>query len=192
MPLSATPSGTARAPRQPLQHLGGLLRNGLIAAACCTSLGLAHAEGGQVGTEAPPVEAMKSDAVNGHAADIATTGVGLLLGASEANPLGLLTLGAKALAYQNIQNSPPVEQPRMWSMYGAMGWGAAANNLCVIAAIATGGTAAIFCPLIGLGAGVSSWNADAENRDKATFAAICQEAKVKNPNMVCVYNGSTT
>jgi hypothetical protein len=192
MSLRATVFHTTRTPHQPLQHLGGWLRSGLIAAACCASLGLAHAEGGQVGTEAPPAEAMKSDAVNGHAADVATTGVGLLLGAAEANPLGLLTLGAKALAYQNIKNSPPVEQPRMWSMYGAMGWGAAANNLCVIAAIATGGGAAIFCPLIGLGAGVSSWNADAENRDKATFGAICQEAKVKNPGMVCVYNGSST
>jgi hypothetical protein len=185
MSLSATLSSTARA-----------LRNGLIVAACCTSLGLAHAEGSDVGAEAQAqaqvVVAIKSDAVYGQAADLATTGVGLLLGAAEANPLGILTLGVKAMAYKQIKESPTVEQPRMWSMYGALGWGAAANNLCVIAAIATGGGAAILCPLIGLGAGVGSWNADAKKRDEATFAAICQEEKVKNRELVCIYNGANT
>jgi|GEM_PF-4101798 len=90
MLLSATLFNTARA-----------LRNGLIVAACCTSLGLTHAEGGNLGAEAQAVVAMKSDAVYGQAADLTTTGVGLLLGAAEAKPLGLLTLGVKAMAYQN-------------------------------------------------------------------------------------------
>ena len=121
-----------------------------------------------------------------------TTGVGLLLGAAETNPLGLLTLGIKAVAYQKIKDSPPVEQPRLWGMYGAMGWGAAANNLCVIAAIATGGAAAAVCPLIGLGAGMGSWSAGSEERDKATFAVMCEEARIKNPEMVCTYTGSNT
>jgi hypothetical protein len=181
MSLNATLSSTARA-----------LRNGLIVTACCTSLGLAHADDSNLGAEAQTVVAMKSNATYGQAADVATTGIGLLLGAAEANPLGLLTLGVKAMAYQKIKESPPVEQPRMWSMYGALGWGAAANNLCVIAAIATGGTAAIFCPLIGLGAGMGSWNADAKKRDEATFAAICQEEKVKNRDLVCIYNGASS
>ena len=182
MSLSATLSSTTRA-----------LRNGLIVAACCTSLGLAHANGSDAGTEAQPqVVAMQSNATYGQAADLATTGVGLLLGAAEANPLGLLTLGVKAMAYRQIKESPPVEQPRMWSMYGALGWGAAANNLCVIAAIATGGGAAVLCPLIGLSAGVGLWNADAKKRDEATFAAICQEEKVKNRALVCIYNGVNT
>lgn len=181
MSLGATLSSTTRA-----------LRNGLIAAACCASLGLAHAEGGNTSAEAAPVDAMKSNALLGQAVDVGTTGMGLLLGAAEANPLGLLTLGVKAVAYQKIKESPPVEQPRLWGMYGALGWGAAANNLCVIAAIATGGTAAIFCPLIGLGAGMHAWNTGTEERDKATFAAICQEEKVKNRDLVCIYNGANT
>jgi hypothetical protein len=91
---------------------------------------------------------------------------------------------------QKIKNSPPVEQPRLWGMYGALGWGAAANNLCVIATIATGGAGAVLCPLLGLGAGIGSWNAGTEERDRATFAAICDQAKIKNPDMVCIYNGS--
>jgi hypothetical protein len=96
------------------------------------------------------------------------------------------------VAYQRIKESPPMEQPRLWGMYGALGWGAAANNLCVIAAIATGGAAAAVCPLIGVGAGMGSWSAGAEERDKATFAVICQEAKLKNPDLVCIFNGSNS
>ena len=47
-------------------------------------------------------------------------------------------------------------------------------------------------PLIGLGAGMGSWSANTEERNKATFAAMCQEAKLSNPNLVCVYNGSNS
>ena len=186
------------------------LRQGLLAIACCASLGLAHAEDStmlmaNVNTNvnasplaassadpSAPVESLQSNALYGQAADVGSTGIGLALGAAEANPLGILTLGVKAAAYQKIKNSPPVEQPRLWGMYGALGWGAAANNLCVIAAIATGGVGAAVCPLIGLGAGMGSWSANTEERNKATFAAMCQEAKLTNPNLVCVYNGSNS
>ena len=152
------------------------------------SLGMSKA---QAETPHEP-DAGQQNAVLGQAADVGSTGIGLLLGAAEANPLGLVTLGIKAVAYQKIKESPPVEQPRLWGMYGAMGWGAAANNLCVIAAIATGGAAAAVCPLIGLGAGMGSWSAGTEERDKATFEVICEEARIKNPQMVCTYNGSNT
>ena len=175
------------------------LRSWLIAAACCSSLmGLAHADSGAGDTQQddrPILVASAADgmdlqdkAVLGQGADVGSTGMGLLMGAAEANPLGLVTLGIKAVAYQNIKDSPPVEQPRMWSMYGALGWGAAANNLCVIAAIATGGAAGVLCPLLGLGAGIGAWNNDSDQRDRATFAAICKEARQNNPDMVCIYN----
>ncbi len=80
-------------------------------------------------------------AVAGQLADVGSTAVGLALGAAEANPLGILTLGAKAIAYQQIKAAPAVEQPAMWSAYGAFGWGATANNVCVLAAMASGGVA---------------------------------------------------
>jgi hypothetical protein len=194
------------------------LRQGLFAIACCASLGLAHAEdsamlvaSANVNTNtntntivnasplaassadpAAPIESLQSNALYGQAADVGSTGIGLALGAAEANPLGIMTLGIKAVAYQKIKNSPPVEQPRLWGMYGALGWGAAANNLCVIAAIATGGVGAAVCPLIGLGAGMGSWSANTEERNKATFAAMCEVAKITNPDLVCVYNGSNS
>jgi hypothetical protein len=169
------------------------LRAWLVAAACCTSLGVAHADSSsELATVVQPADDGQTSAVMGQAADVGSTGAGLLMGAAEANPLGLVTLGIKAVAYQKIKSSPPVEQPRLWGMYGAMGWGATANNLCVIATIATGGSAAVLCPLLGLGAGMGSWNAGSEERDRATFAAICDQAKVTNPKLVCIYNGSNS
>lgn len=130
---------------------------------------------------------MQQQAVTGQMADVGTTGVGLVLGAAEANPLGVLSLGFKLLAHQQIQRAPAVEQPHLWSAYGAMGWGAAANNMCVIAAISTGGVGAMLCPVIGLAAGLGVWSRNAADRDRATFAAICQEARKANPQLECVY-----
>ena len=170
----------------PLRIVFWLIQALWLVAALSLGMGTAKAE------TTTPSELAQKQAVLGQAADVGTTGVGLLLGAAEANPLGLVTLGIKAVAYQKIKDSPPAEQPRLWGMYGAMGWGAAANNLCVIAAIATGGGAAVLCPLLGLGTGLSNWNAGSAERDRATFAAICDEAKLKKPDMVCTYNGSNT
>ncbi len=217
--FSTAPSSAARTQRQALQR--HLLRSGLMAAACCAALvGTARAEDStaifsdtpthynattitntqvDVLALAPAASAMpqanaglQTNAVAGQVADVGSTGIGLIMGAAEANPLGIVTLGLKAVVYKKIKDSPPVEQPRLWGMYGALGWGAAANNLCVIAAIATGGAAAAVCPLIGLGAGMGSWSAGAEERDKATFAVMCQEAKVKNPDLVCIFNGANS
>ena len=191
------------------------MRHWLVASACLAAVSVAQAEGNATLDETPTQIAMVSynaltydeasantiastvaakpdaklekQAVMGQTADVGTTAAGLLMGASEANPLGILTLGVKVVAYKHIKEAPPIEQPRMWGMYGAFGWGAAANNLCVIAAIATGGGAAVLCPLLGLGAGIGNWSANRAERDRATFAAICQQAQSRNPNMVCTY-----
>lgn len=151
------------------------------------ALGMSTARANE--TSLPPSTAQQQ-AVAGHAADLGTTGIGLLLGAAEANPLGLLTVGLKVWAHQKIQDAPPEEQPRLWSAYGAMGWGAAANNMCVIAAIVTGGAGAVLCPMIGLATGLSVWDRGGSERDRATFAALCDQARAKNPQTVCTYRES--
>lgn len=150
----------------------------LLAGAACLAAGQARAD---------TTVALADKAANGHWADVGSTGVGLAMGAAEANPLGLLTLGVKAVAYQQIKEAPPLEQPRMWSAYGAFGWGAAANNLCIIATIASGGGAAALCPLLGVAAGVGSWNSDEAQRDRATFDVMCEQARQQNPALQCVY-----
>lgn len=171
-------SRTASASAQPVgahRHLAHLL---IAAAALCAVSGQARAE---ESTE------LRDNAVAGQVADVSSTGLGLALGAAEANPLGILTLGVKAIAYKQIKEAPATEQPAMWSAYGAFGWGATANNLCVIAAIATGGAAAALCPLIGVVAGVTVYNGDEDKRNRETFAAICQEQRRTKPDLVCEY-----
>ncbi|MBL8387019.1 MAG: hypothetical protein JNK17_02160 [Hydrogenophaga sp.] len=134
-----------------------------------------------------PVDALRTQAVAGQAADVATTAAGLALGAAEANPLGLATLGVKAVVAHQIRQAPADEQPGLWSAYGAFGWGAAANNLCVVAAMATGGVSAALCPLLGLAAGMSVWEADKAAREEATFWAICARERERVPGLECVY-----
>ena len=161
----------ARAWRVGLQAL-------LLTGAACLAAGQARAQSN---------DELADKAATGHWADVGSTGVGLAMGAAEANPLGLLTLGVKAIAYQQIKEAPALEQPRMWSAYGAFGWGATANNLCIIATIASGGAAAALCPVLGVAAGVSSWNLDKERRERAEFDAICDEVRKENPKVKCVY-----
>lgn len=156
-------------------------------------------------TMATPARAQEASsgeqlAVAGQIADVGTTGLGLIAGAAEANPLGLLTLGAKWVAYQQIKQAPAEEQPGLWKLYGAFGWGAAANNLCVIAAIATGGAAAPLCPVIGLAAGVGAWQREQTAsqsverlpamNDLEAFAMLCEQARSQNPSMECVWRPS--
>jgi hypothetical protein len=161
------------------RHLASLLL--LVAAACAVP--------GQVRAEDDPA-VLRNAAVTGQLADVGSTAVGLAFGAAEANPLGILTLGAKAIAYQQIKAAPAVEQPAMWSAYGAFGWGAAANNVCVLAAIATGGAAAALCPLVGLVTGVTVYNGDEEKRNRETFAAICEQQRQINPKLLCEYKAN--
>jgi hypothetical protein len=130
----------------------------------------------------------KVEAVAAHAADIATTGAGLALGAAEANPLGLLLVPAKAVAYHRIKASPEVEQPGLWAAYEAMGWGAAANNACVIAAVSTGGPAIVPCLAVGGVAAALSWTIDQPRRQRLEFEAICAEAQSVNPDLRCTWH----
>lgn len=128
------------------------------------------------------------EAVAAHAADIATTGAGLALGAVEANPLGLLMLPVKAIGYARIKAAPEAEQPALWSAYEAFGWGAAANNACVIAAIVSGGPAMVPCLAVGAAAAGLSWAVDRPRRERAEFDAICERQQAINPDLVCTWS----
>jgi len=120
------------------------------------------------------------------AADVATTGIGLALGAAEANPIGLLTLPAKLAMIQHAEGLPTGEREYALSAISSMWTGAAANNLCVIAAIVTGGAFAPFCIGVGLAVASAKWQAEADER---LFWAICAAEKKINPVLTCLYNG---
>lgn len=131
------------------------------------------------------VTAQAQTAEQAAAADVATTGIGLALGAAEANPIGLLTLPAKLAAIQHAESLPTGEREYALSVISSMWTGAAANNLCVIVAIATGGAFAPACLIVGAAVGMQRWDAGADER---LFWAICADEKTRNPRLTCTYN----
>lgn len=117
-------------------------------------------------------------------ADGVSTLVGLALGAAEANPLGLITIIAKAPLLAAVKKMPQDEQADWHASYSAFWGGAAASNLCIIGVILTGGAAAPFCPVIGVAWGLQKWSESAVERE---LWAICREERAywKNPQMPC-------
>ena len=76
-----------------------------------------------------------SDAANaGIAADLGTTAIGLSMGATEANPLGLAVLPLKFLVKAQIDKIPEENQRReATAQFTGMQYGAAAANICTLA-----------------------------------------------------------
>lgn len=122
------------------------------------------------------------------AADVATTGIGLALGAAEANPLGLLTLPAKLAAIQHAESLPTGEREYALSVISSMWTGAAANNLCVVAAILSGGAFAPACLIVGAAVGMQRWDAGSDER---LFWAICAHERQSNPRLTCEFTKPT-
>lgn len=111
-----------------------------------------------------------------HGADAASTGVGLALGAAEANPLGIVALPIKLAMVEYAGSLPPDEQPAAYAALSAITWGAVANNLCVIASIlASAGIAAPACVAVGAVTGVAYWDATKTHREGPQLYAYCAE-----------------
>ena len=120
--------------------------------------------------------ATKQGAYAAHGADIASTGVGLALGAAEANPLGIVALPIKLAMVEYAGSLPSDERPAAYAALSAITWGAVANNLCVIASIlASAGIAAPACFAVGVGTGVAYWDATKQHRDRPRLYAYCAE-----------------
>ena len=121
-------------------------------------------------------------------ADVATNGIGLALGAAEANPIGLLTLPAKLAAIQHAESLPTGEREYALSVISSMWTGAAANNLCIITAILSGGAFAPACLIVGAAVGMQRWDAGADER---LFWAICAHERESNPSLTCEFTKPT-
>jgi hypothetical protein len=134
---------------------------------------------------------LQDEAEKAALADTLTTLGGLALGAAEANPLGLVTLLAKVPMLAHVKTLPQDEQAEWHATYGAMWGGAAANNLCIVGAIVTGGALAPICPFVGVAWGMNKWNASAMERE---LWAICRQERAYwgNPEMTCDFFGKST
>lgn len=111
-------------------------------------------------------------AITGQVTDVITTYGGLAVGAMELNPLGAgVAIAIKPIVYAAIKTQRKENQPKLFSIFGTAGWAAAANNACVIA---SGG----LCWLVGLVAGVVSWQAGAAERE---YWELCKRVKHREP-----------
>ena len=127
---------------------------------------------------------MQDKATSAAAHDTASTVIGLAAGAAEANPLGLVTIPAKMAILGYIQTLPSGERETAQASVTAIWTGAAANNWCVLAVIASGGAAAPACLVVGLIVGLRVWQGSATERE---FWTICARERAELPGLVCAY-----
>jgi len=116
------------------------------------------------------------------AADGGLTILGLVLGAAELNPLGLLTIPLKYGMVQHVKTLPDGERQEAESTMTAYFGGLSVNNACVVLAILTGGTFGVACLVIGAAYGLNKWNAESTQR---AFWHLCTEEKVARPDLSC-------
>jgi hypothetical protein len=125
------------------------------------------------------VHAGEEQAYTGVAADAATTGAALATpGIAEMNPLGWATVPLRVAAIQYAKTLPREEGQPVMDAVSASGWGAAANNLLVLA----GASAA--APVVGLAIGYAVWKSGEEERE---FWEACAVHKQMDPNVKCEY-----
>jgi hypothetical protein len=121
-------------------------------------------------------------------ADTASTALCLAAGAVELNPLGpALSLGMKAAYMKYTDTLPEPEKAVALAASSSIWSGAAANNLCVIAAIATGGAFAPACIVVGVAWGLRAWQQTEHERQFWTEGCPMLRAYAEMPDLVCVY-----
>jgi hypothetical protein len=111
---------------------------------------------------------MVDPALTGQAADIATTGAGLAMGFSEANPIanaaGPIVLALKLSMSHYAETLPEQDCMALKDGLTTVGWGAAGWNACVMVGGATSGAGLIPCLATAVIAGhVASGRGEAEN-----------------------------
>jgi hypothetical protein len=124
-------------------------------------------------------QADAKEAYGGLAADAISTAVGLSLpGVVEMNPLGWAALPLRILAIEHAKTLPREQAQPILDGTKAAGWGAAANNLLVLAGA---GPAA---PLVGLAVGIAIWKS---GEDERNFWQACAVHRADNPNLKCEF-----
>jgi hypothetical protein len=130
---------------------------------------------------------LPQQARNAAIADGLTTALGLAAGGVEANPIGpLLTVGMKAVAWQYASTLPDTERPAVYAAAASMWQGAAANNLCVTAALLTGGSFAPACVVVGALWAAQKWQ---ESEHERLFWQGCAMLRTyaRQPELECIY-----
>ncbi|HEY0825248.1 MAG TPA: hypothetical protein VGD76_15785, partial [Ramlibacter sp.] len=119
-----------------------------------------------------------------------STAAGLAAGAVEMNPLGpLLAIGMKAVTFHYASTLPDTQQPAVYAAAASMWSGATANNICVTAALLTGGGFAPACVVLGVAWGVKTWN-DTEHERQFWEGCALLRQYANEPKLACVYDAA--
>jgi hypothetical protein len=103
----------------------------------------------------------EQEAYLGTAADAATTAAALASpGLGEMNPLGWATVPLRLGIMQYAKTLPREEGQPVMDAVSASGWGAAANNLLVLA-----GASGVAAPIVGLAIGYAVWKSGETERE---------------------------
>ena len=121
----------------------------------------------------------ESPAYGGIAADAITTGIALSVpGIVEMNPLGWATVPIRLAVMEHAKRLPREEGQPIMDAISAGGWGAAVNNLLVLAG--TGAAA----PVVGLAVGYAVWKQGEQERE---FWQICAMHRAADPGVKCEF-----
>lgn len=131
--------------------------------------------------------ANEEQARNAAVADGVSTAIGLARHASELNPFGpILALGIKPVALHYAQGLPDTERPGAYAVAAAVWGGAAANNLCVTAALLSGGTFAPVCVAVGVAWALKTWK-DSEHERRFWEGCALLRQYSGQPELACIY-----
>jgi hypothetical protein len=144
------------------ESMKSIILSGILFAAC-----IAHAD---------------DQVPSGVAADAASTAAGLAQGASEANPLGLVTVPIRLVIHEHTKTMPREDAQPINDALNATGWGAAAYNLLFLAGA---GPAA---PVAGLAVVYSIWKSGETERE---FWHLCAVHKQMDPSVKCAFKAWT-
>ena len=127
---------------------------------------------------------LQDKATTSAANDLISTAAGLAVGATEANPLGVVLIPAKVGVLAYTSGLPTGERETVQAAVTAIWTGAAANNWCVVVAIATGGVLAPACIVIGT---VVAWQLWTGSEMERQFWALCARDRQAIPELKCLY-----
>jgi hypothetical protein len=116
-----------------------------------------------------------------------STVAGLAAGAAETNPIGAIaTIGLKPLMLHYAASLPDTDQPAAYAAQASVWAGATANNVCITAAILSGGSFTPVCLALGVAWGYNTWKSTEYER---TFWEGCAMLRqyANEQNLKCIY-----
>lgn len=118
--------------------------------------------------------------------------VGFAAGVADMNPVvPVLVLGMKAATFEYTRSLPETERPAAYAAAASVWQGTAVNNVCMTAAVLTGGAFLPACVVAGVAWGMKTWNDSERERRFWEHCAIVREF-AQQPDFACVYQPAGT